>query len=107
VENAGQNDLAHVLSVVPQESGTDDQEDRCGNTPWSVPLRYAVERREPALRIFRRGRVRDVYLPLLIRLVLVTLVEESPRERATLRIVGKDPLRTLDSLSALDASRIP
>jgi hypothetical protein len=107
MEHAGQDDFAHGLTVVPEESGTDHQEERGRDPPRSVPLGYAVERREPALRIFRRGGVRDIFFPLLIRLVLVALVEESPRERTILRIVRKDPLRTLDSLGALDASRIP
>lgn len=107
MEESGQHHLAYVLPVAPEEPGSDHQEERGGDQSWAVSLGDAVERREPALRILGRVGVRDVLLPLLIHLVLVALVEELPRERAILRLVGKDPLRPFDSLGAIDPSRIP
>jgi hypothetical protein len=70
-----------------------------------VPLRDAVEGREPPFRIFRRSGVRDVYFPFLVYLVLIAFIEELSCDRMITRVVGKDPLRALDPLGALDRSR--
>ncbi|HEY8924867.1 MAG TPA: hypothetical protein VIU64_10840 [Polyangia bacterium] len=107
MEQAGRDQLAHALAVMPEEDAAGEQKDRCGDPSGAVAFRYAIKGCEPALRIFGRVGVREVHFPLLIRLVLVTFVEESPCDRPILRLIGKDPLRALDPLGALGSSRIP